>query len=165
MPFRAPLLRSAVFGGTLLLAGGCGTPGAPAACTEIGAEDGVSVVIAADRVRGVGGLTLEVCREGRCTQSEVALGPGSVAIDQGCDADGICAASASPDGTLVGFAALDLAAGEVEIRATVTAPDGRTEVLGPVRATADRVHPNGPQCPGEAHQLLLTLDGEGLSTR
>ncbi|WP_159616342.1 hypothetical protein [Arthrobacter zhaoguopingii] len=164
MPFRAPWLRSAVFGGTLLLAGGCGAPFG-AGCTAVGAVDGVSTTVAADSVRGVAALELEICREGRCTKADVALSAGTVSVDQGCDDDGICAASASPDGTLVGFAPLDLSAGEVEIRATATGRDGQTRVLAPVRATAEVVRPNGPQCPGEAHQLALTLDSEGLSTR
>ncbi len=163
MPFRAPWLRSAVFGGALLLAGGCGAPGAPIACTEIGAEDGVSVVVAAERAREVSGLSLEVCWEGRCREPELRLEAGSTTVDLGCDADGTCSGSASPDGTLVGFAPLDLPAGEVEIRAAVTGQDGHTRVLAPVRATAEVVRPNGPQCPGEARQLALTLDRNGLS--
>ncbi|MBJ2121592.1 hypothetical protein I6N91_11445 [Arthrobacter sp. MSA 4-2] len=164
MPFRAPWLRSAVFGEALLLAGGCGAPFG-AGCTAVGAVDGVSITVAADSVRGVAALELEVCREGRCTEAEVALSAGTVSVDQGCDASGICAASASPDNTLVGFAPLDLPAGEVEIRAAVTGQDGKTRELGPVRATAEVVRPNGPQCPGQAHQLALTLDSEGLSPR
>ncbi|TDK28109.1 hypothetical protein E2F48_03155 [Arthrobacter crusticola] len=163
MPFRAPWLRPAVFGGALLLTGGCGAPFG-AGCTAVGAVDGVSTTVTDDSVRGLEALELEVCREGRCTKAEVALSAGTVSVDQGCD-DGICVASASPDGTLVGFAPLDLPGGEVEIRATVTNREGQTRVLVPVRARAEVVRPNGPQCPGEAHQLALTIDSEGLSTR
>jgi hypothetical protein len=150
--------------GALLLAGGCGAPFG-VGCTAVGAVDGVSTVVAADSVGGVAVLALEVCREGRCTEAEVALSAGTVSVDQGCDADGVCAASASPDGTLVGFTPVDLSAGEVEIRATVTGRDGQTRVHAPVRATPEVVHPNGPRCPGKAHQLGLTLDSGGLSTR
>lgn len=165
MPCRAPLLRSAVLGGALLLAVGCGTPGAPIACTEIGAEDGVSVVVAAERAREVSGLALEVCWEGRCREPELRLEAGSTTVDLGCSPDGACSGSASPNGTLVGFAPLDLPEGEVEVRAAVTGPDGQVGKPDPVRATAEVVRPNGPQCPGEAHQLALTLDSEGLSPR
>lgn len=123
------------------------------------------MIVAAERARGVSGLALEVCWEGRCREPELRLEAGSTTVDLGCSPDGTCSGSASPDGTLVGFAPLDLPEGEVEVRAAVTGPDGHAGEPDSVRATAEVVRPNGPRCPGEAHQLALTLDSDGLSPR
>lgn len=159
------LRRQTVIVGVLLLASGCGQPGSGGiqACTEIGAEDGVSVTVAQQRASSVDNIDIEVCFEGRCTRPELLLHPGSTTVDQGCNSKDVCSATSIPNGTLVGFAPVpNLPEGMVEVRATITSSTGETETPQVISAPTETVYPNGPQCPGEGQQLALTLDESGL---
>lgn len=157
--------RYVTLAAVLLFVSGCGSPagnGIPA-CTEIGAPDGVSVTVAAERSSTVRRIDLQVCWEAACDNPDLVLRDGSTTTDQGCNADGLCSASSRPNGTLVGFALVpNLPAGKVEISAAITDSSGRAKILQPISARASTVYPNGEQCPGQGQQLGLTLDNSGL---
>lgn len=157
--------RYVALAAVLLFASGCGQPAGNGmqVCTEIGAVDGVSVTVAAERASTVQSIDLKVCWDAGCAAPDLVLREGSTTTDQGCDSDGLCSASSSPDGTLVGFAMVpDLPEGQVEISAAVTDRSGETRTLEPISARAETVYPNGQQCPGQGEQLGLTLDNSGL---
>ena len=85
---------------------GC-SGGAPPvrACTEIGSPAGVSVTIVREAAIARPQLTLRICQT-ECLSRDVELQPGSTTVGETCasdDPDGSCSASASPDGSLVGF--------------------------------------------------------------
>ncbi|MCG2624249.1 hypothetical protein LVY72_20370 [Arthrobacter sp. I2-34] len=166
-PARLQLAAAAV-----LWLAACGQPaGSGLACTEIAALRGLSLTVAADTAAAVRGVRLEVCQQGSCTAADPELVPGSTTSGGDCppasggsaDPDQACSATARPDGTLTGFAALPaLAAGAVEVRAVVIGRDGSRRRLEPLAAEARLVYPNGPQCPGAEPQLALVLDTAGL---
>ena len=151
----APALTAAV------LCTACAGGGAsPLACTEIGAEPGVSVTVGEDMADAIENPVLEVCIDG-CRTYQLELHPGSETVDLGCDSDepdGSCAGSARPNGTLVGFVSVDgLTAEEIGVTVISGGQYYRTA------ATPEVVYPNGRGCPGEALQLSLTLDRGALS--
>lgn len=143
---------------------GC-TP-SPVACTEIGSPAGISVVV--DRAVAAAGptpsLTLQIC-QADCVQRPVELQPGSVTVGQTCapdDPDGSCSASASPDGTLEGFADVgSLTAGEVRVSGELRTGSGVTR-LAEVTVTAADTHPNGPSCPVGGPQAIVHVTPAGL---
>lgn len=138
----------------------------PQACTEIGAVAGISLTVASSYAPEVEAVELEACWEGTCRPIAVELHPGHDIVDLGCDSalpEGSCSATATPNGTLSGFAEVqDLPEAEVQTVATVTHPDGSESATAPLTAAARMVYPNGEQCPGAAPQLGLTLDRSGL---
>ncbi|BBE23826.1 hypothetical protein MN0502_27090 [Arthrobacter sp. MN05-02] len=88
--------------------------------------------------------------------------PGSSVTAETCSPDAnSCSASSTPDGTLQGFADLDLPEQEVRVDVVLRGTDGSTD-----RHTATvlptRVYPNGEQCGGDAVQGHLVLDDAGL---
>lgn len=109
-------------------------------------------------------LRLRIC-QADCTEQTVELQPGSVTVDEDCasdDPDGSCSASASPDGTLVGFADVDpFTAGPVRISGTMRSDSGTT-TLDEVTVTAETTYPNGRDCPGEAAQASVRVTPAGL---
>jgi len=146
-----------------LMACAAGTP----ACTEIAARSGVGITVAADLAPEITGVHLIVCWSGKCVEDSVVLTPGTVPVEQDCatpvSPDAACAATLEPDGTLTGFLDIpDLPAAELEITALAsTAGSGRLERT--TTAPAELVFPNGPGCGGEAPQVSVTLDRNGLS--
>lgn len=131
------------------------------ACTEIGAPPGISITVAKDMAESIESPMLEVCTD-ECRTYDLELQPGSEAVDLGCDSggpEGSCSASMRPNGTLVGFVDIEeLPSGEVGV--TLISGDEHYSTTGKPRL----VYPNGPDCPGEALQLSLTL-GDGVLTR
>lgn len=155
--FRAaPVLTGVLC--TACVGGGTG----PLACTEIGAPPGVSVTVAENMADAIQDPVLEVCAD-ECRAYDLELRPGSETVDLGCDStepEGSCSASVRPDGTLVGFVNVDeLTAEEVGVTVISGGSYYRTA------ATPELVYPNGPDCPGEALQLSLTLDDGALTAR
>lgn len=144
-------------------ASACGAP-VSGGCTQIGSSAGVSVIVEREVV--VPGLTLSlrICQD-HCVQRRVALQPGSVSVGQTCtsdDPDGSCSASASPDGTLVGFADVaTLTAGEVRVAGELGSGTRPTE-LAEVRVRADPTYPNGRDCPSGAPQAAVRVTSSGL---
>lgn len=154
--FRAAPVYTTVVLCTACAGGGTG----PIACTEIGAEPGVSITIAENMAASMEDPVLEVCAAD-CRTYSVDLFPGTEAVDLGCDStepEGSCSASMRPDGTLVGFVRVEeLAAGEVGV--TLISGDQHYRATG----TPQLIYPNGRNCPGEALQLSVTLN-DGVLT-
>lgn len=161
-PARMGRFRAGMVVTAAALCAGCGIPGGPGMeCTAAGASDGISVTVAK-------GLTLsrpslEVCDDDACRTYELQLDPGTKSVDLGCDSDepvGSCSASASPDGTMMGFVPTEELSGQ-PVEVTLMSAEEQYAVTG----TPESVYPNGPNCPGEALQLLVTLDEGGLTVR
>ena len=92
-----------------LLVTGCQTE---AACPEIAQAPVVALTVAREYAGSVKTLRLKACQDGRCTEAELELFPGSTSVDQGCEpgsggGDRPCSATSSPDGTLTGMLMLD----------------------------------------------------------
>lgn len=134
----------------------------PVACTEIGAQSGVGVSVLRAAAPGLTGLAVRVCWADRCTDRRVELRDGYDSVDQGCDPNGVCSASASPNGTLVGFVDLpDLPAGPVRVSGTLSRGTASVS-LSEVEVAAETIYPNGVGCPGEGNQASVTVGPDGL---
>lgn len=143
----------------------CSASGPPArACTEIGSPTGVSVRVEPAVVAPGLLLSLRVC-QADCTEHRVELEPGSTTVGQSCtsgDPDGSCSASASPDGTLVGFVDVaSLTPGDVRVSGTLETPGNSTR-LAEVTLTASPTYPNGRDCPAGGPQALVRVTAGGL---
>ena len=141
---------------------GCYHYPVPAPCPAIAQATAVSVTVEREYAAQVGTLHLKACQDGVCKESGVELFPGSDSIDQGCTPDGVCSATASPNGTRIGHLMLDFLTEELMVlTATGTAPDG--SVL-PVRTLEFRprgAYPFGEHC-GRFITASVTLDATGL---
>jgi hypothetical protein len=148
---------------TAALSTGCEPYAHP--CPAIAQVTGVSVTVAADYAPAVGTLHLKACQDGGCTEADLDLRPGSASIDQGCTPDGVCSATASPDGTKVGTLMLDtITESPMAVTASGFSPD-RTAL--PARAVEFRpraTYPFGEQC-GKFIVAAVTLDSSGLRER
>lgn len=149
---------------TALLATGCQSQ---TACPAIAQAPVVALTVARDYAGSVKTLRLRACQDGRCTEADLELSPGSTTVDQGCEPgqdgnDRSCSATASPDGTLTGMLMLDPLT-ESPIEASV----GGTGVSGlplPVRTltfTPRVAYPYGAQC-GRFISAGVLLDAGGL---
>lgn len=131
-------------------------------CPAIAQASVVSVTVAAPYVPQVGTLRLKACQDGVCTENTIELHPGSVSVDQGCTPDGVCSATASPDGTMIGMLFLDsLTESPMAVTATGTSQDGSAL---PVRTLDFRPRgefPYGEQC-GRFITASVVLDAKGL---
>lgn len=172
-------LANAVLAAAAVATTGCAT--VPEACTQIAARSGVGVTVAAELAPEVTGVHLIVCWSGQCVEDSVELSPGTIAVDQGCESPGpgdtagtagaagtagpdtACSAVLEPDGTLVGFLDIpDLPAEQLEITALGSTADGGMLPERTTTAPAELVFPNGPGCGGEAPQVSVRLDRDGL---
>lgn len=131
------------------------------ACTEIGAQSGVSVSVAGGLATVTESLAVAVCLDDGCSTAEVDLQPGSSTTLETCTPDGVCSATATPDGTLVGFATVELPEEEVDADVTLRRSDGTTSVHT-FTLTPTTVYPNGKRCGGGAVQGSLVLDDDVL---
>jgi hypothetical protein len=143
----------------------CSATGSPArACTEIGSPAGLTVTVQRDAVVEAMRLTLRVC-QADCVERRVDLQPGSVTVGETCTSDvpdGSCSASASPDGTMVGFVDLPtLTAGLVRVSGELRTASGATQ-LDEVTVTAAATYPNGRDCPAGGPQAALRVTSDGL---
>nr|WP_240720961.1 hypothetical protein [Pseudarthrobacter sp. NamE2] len=142
---------------------GCGP--AAVACPAIAQATAVSVTVPEDYAPQVGSLRLKACQDGTCKEDFVELRPGSDSIDQGCTPDGVCSATASPNGTKVGMLMLDTL---TEATLTVTSSGaGRDGAPLPVHTVEFRPradYPFGEQC-GKFLSAGVTLESSGLRER
>ncbi|TLM88066.1 hypothetical protein [Pseudarthrobacter sp. NamE5] len=146
------------------LASACGPGPGAAPCPAIAQATAVAVTVAAGYAQEVHVLRLKACQDGSCTEDDVELRPGSDSVDQGCT-EGVCSATASPNGTKVGTLMLPtLTESPMSVTASGTAPDGTALPLHTVdfRPTPD--YPFGQQC-GRFLSAGVLLDGEGLHVR
>ena len=131
----------------------------------IAALSGVSVTVDRSLAPEVAALRLTVCSADNCVTRPVELAPGSDTVGGGCtgpDPDDSCSASATPNGSKVGFLEVtELAAGPVRISATASV-SGRAKRYPEVTVTAATVYPNGPNCGGSGTQAAVTLGVDGL---
>jgi hypothetical protein len=135
-------------------------PGAE--CPAIGQASVVSVTIPVSYVPRVGTLRLRSCQDGACKEDSVELRPGAVSVDQGCSPDGVCSATASPDGTLVGMLFLDsLTEAPMTVTATGTSPDGQALPVRMLEFRPRGAFPYGEQC-GRFVSASVVLDAGGL---
>lgn len=149
---------------TALLAAGCQ---AETACPAIAQAPVVALTVARDFVPSVKTVHLKACQEGRCTEADLELFPGSTTVDQGCEpgpygADRACSATSSPDGTLTGMLMIGTLS-DSPIEATSTGTDASGQPL-PVRTltfTPRASYPYGQQC-GRFSTAGVVLDAGGL---
>jgi hypothetical protein len=131
-------------------------------CPAIAQATAVSVTVARDYVPQVWTLHLKACQEGACKEAGVELFPGSASIDQGCTPEGVCSATASPDGTMVGMLMLDtLTEAPMALTATGTAPDGSALPVRTLDFRPRGAYPFGEQC-GRFVTASVQLDAAGL---
>ncbi|MGA8788988.1 MAG: hypothetical protein WB535_08575 [Paenarthrobacter sp.] len=146
--------------GTAALLPGC-YPEA-VACPAIGHIAGVSLSVAASYADQVGTLRLKACQDGTCTEKDLDLHPGAVAVDQGCTPDGVCSATSSPDGTFVGFLELPaLSEGPLEATVSGTSPSATALPTRTLTFTPKGDYPYGEQC-GRVITAAVILDADGL---
>jgi hypothetical protein len=144
------------------LASACGPGPGAAPCPAIAQATAVSVTVSANYAPQVAALHLRACQDGECSEDDVELHPGSASIDQGCTPEGVCSATASPDGTK--FASLflqTLTESPMSVTASATAPDG-----SPLPVQALDFRPRGDYQFGEQCGRFITaavlLDADGL---
>ena len=125
----------------------------------------VSVTIPADYARSVHSLHLKACQDGACKEDDVELRPGSDSIDQGCTPDGVCSATASPNGTTVGMLMLDiLTEAPMAVTASGTLADGSALPVRTLEFRPKAEYPFGVQC-GKFVSASVELDAYGLRER
>lgn len=140
---------------------GCGS--GPVACPAIAQATAVSVTVAADFAPLIGTLHMKACQDGACKEGPVELAPGSASIDQGCTPDGVCSATASPDGTKVGMLMLDtLTESAMTVTASGTGADGSALPVRTLEFRPRADYPFGEQC-GKFISASVPLDEAGLS--
>lgn len=132
------------------------------ACPDIGQASGVSVRVAASYAAQVDSLHVHACQDGTCYDSDLALVPGNVSIDLGCNSKNVCSATSSPDGTKVGFLDFSVLT-ETRVIVTVSGTSSTGTALASHTLEFEPVvaFPFGEQC----RQFLtaaVSLDNEGL---
>ncbi|MFF1832095.1 hypothetical protein [Paenarthrobacter sp. NPDC058040] len=132
------------------------------ACPAMGQVTGVSVTVAGWYSSSVGTLHLKACQEGTCTEGDLELYPGTVAVDQGCNEEGVCSATPTYDGTVRGLLELP-ALSETPMEATVsgTSPSGSALPTRTLTFTPKGNYPFGEQCQRFV-TASLRLDDVGL---
>lgn len=149
---------------TALLAAGCQPE---TACPAIAQAPVVALTVAREYTASVKKLRLKACQDGRCTEAELELFPGSTTVDQGCEPgpygdDRPCSATASPDGTLTGMLTLDpLTESPIEASVGGTGPGGLPLPVRTLTFTPRVAFPYGKQC-GRFISAGVLLDAEGL---
>ena len=150
-------------GCTALLVAGCQPV---TACPAIGQAPVVALTVAREYAGSVETLRLKACQDGRCTEAELQLFPGSTTVDQGCEpgagGDRACSATASPDGTLTGMLLLDpLTESPIEVTSGGTGPGGLPLPVRTLTFTPRVAQPYGEQC-GKFISAGVLLDADGL---
>lgn len=132
------------------------------ACPAIAQATAVAVTVTAGYSPRVATLHLRACQDGTCTEGGVELRPGSSTIDQGCNPEGSCSATASPDGTKVGSLMLAaLTESPMAVTASGTAADGSALPVRTLEFQPKAVYPFGEQC-GKFLSAGVMLDDAGL---
>lgn len=148
---------------TALLGAGCQPQ---TACPAIAQAQVVALTVAREYADSVKTLRLKACQDGRCTEADLELFPGSTTVDQGCepgpDKDRPCSATATPDGTLTGMLMLDrLTESPIEVTAGGTDAGGLPLPVRTLTFTPRVAYPYGEQC-GRFISAGVQLDAEGL---
>lgn len=146
-----------------LLAAGCQPQ---TACPAIAQAQVVALTVAREYADSVKTIRLKACQDGRCTEADLELFPGSTTVDQGCepgpDKDRPCSATATPDGTLTGMLMLDrLTESPIEVTAAATGAGGLPLPVRTLTFTPRVAYPYGEQC-GRFISAGVLLDAEGL---
>ena len=136
------------------------------ACPAVGQVSGVAVTVAAGYSPQVKTLHLKACQDGKCQEGTLHLVPGSVAVDQGCTdgsrPDGVCSATAKPDGTQRGMLELEtLADSAIDVTATGQYATGKPMPARTLRFEPRASYPFGEQC-GRFVSAAVVLDAAGL---
>ncbi|MHA7303419.1 hypothetical protein [Pseudarthrobacter sp. MDT1-22] len=134
----------------------------PEPCPAIAQATAVSVTVAREYVAHVGSLRLKACQDGVCKEAPVELFHGTASIDQGCTPDGVCSATASPDGTMIGMLMLEsLTEAPMALTATGTSPGGSALPVRTLDFRPRGAYPYGEHC-GRFVTASVILDAEGL---
>lgn len=146
-----------------LLAAGCQPQ---TACPAIAQAQVVALTVAREYADSVKTIRLKACQDGRCTEADLELFPGSTTVDQGCepgpDKDRPCSATATPDGTLTGMLMLDrLTESPIEVTAGGTDAGGLPLPVRTLTFTPRVAYPYGEQC-GRFISAGVLLDADGL---
>ncbi|MFI2565500.1 hypothetical protein [Paenarthrobacter sp. NPDC018779] len=146
--------------GAAVLLGSCSL--GPVACPAVGQVTGLSVTVAASYAESVEMLHVKACQDGVCTERDLELNPGTVAVDQGCNEAGVCSATPTFDGTVRGLLELP-ALSETPMDATMTgtSPSGTALPVRTLTFTPKGSYPFGEQCQ-RFITASLVLDAEGL---
>ncbi|WP_457947657.1 hypothetical protein ACTAQI_17935 [Pseudarthrobacter sp. alpha12b] len=135
---------------------------AGSACPAITQATAVAVTVTAGYSPRVATLHLRACQDGTCAEDGVELRPGSSSIGQGCNTEGACSATASPDGTKVGTLMLAaLTESPMTVTASGTAPDGTALPVLTLELQPKVLYPFGEQC-GKVLSAAVVLDDAGL---
>ncbi|MDI3193943.1 hypothetical protein QK290_06090 [Pseudarthrobacter sp. AL07] len=147
---------------TAVLTSGCYYYPAPTPCPMIAQASAVSVTVAREYVPQVGSLRLKACQDGVCKEAGVELFTGTASIDQGCTPEGVCSATASPDGTMIGMLMLEsLTEAPMALTATAAAPDGSALPVHTLNFRPRGAYPYGEHC-GKFVTAAVILDAQGL---
>ncbi|MDT0169089.1 hypothetical protein [Pseudarthrobacter sp. BRE9] len=139
---------------------GCGF--AASACPAIAQATAVSVTVTAAYSPEVGALHARACQDGTCKEADVELRPGSTSVDSGCNPEGSCSATASPDGTKVGALMLEaLTESPMTVTVSGTGPEGTALPVRSMEFQPQAAYPFGEQC-GKVVSASVTLDDAGL---
>lgn len=152
---------------TALLTAACSPQ--EAGCPAIAAVPAVSVTVDRGYVPQVRSLHLKACQDGTCTEGPLDLQPGSVSVGEECNhdagPDGVCSATASPDGTVHGMLLLEqLTESPVDVTLTGAGSDGAPLPVRSLTITPHVSTPYGEQC-GRFISASATLNADGLSSR
>ena len=147
---------------TAVLTSGCYYYPVPTPCPMIAQASAVSVTVAREYVPQVGSLRLKACQDGVCKEAGVELFPGTASIDQGCTPDGVCSATASPDGTMIGMLMLEsLTEAPMALTASGISPGGSPLPVRTLNFRPRGAYPYGEQC-GRFVTASVILDAQGL---
>jgi hypothetical protein len=140
----------------------------PVACTDIGSDPGIAVVVGSELAPTLSRLTLDVCAGVNCRTVPVVLSPGSTTRGDDCPStspDSACSATVVPDGTLTGFAKVTgLPTATLQVGATAII-DGAQRRFDRIGVTATATYPNGNQCPAGGNQASVEVRESGLVGR
>lgn len=156
---RKPFLLAEILAAGAILSA-CGL--SATACPAIAQATAVSITVSANYAPQVGVLHFRACQDGRCTEADIDLRPGSASIDQGCTPEGACSATASPDGTKVGALKLEaLTESPMTVSTSGTTPEGTALPVRTLELRPRAMYPFGEQC-GRVLSAAVTLDADGL---
>lgn len=132
------------------------------ACPAIAQATAVSITVTAGYSPKVGALHVRACQDGTCKPGDVELRPGSTSVDSGCNSEGACSATASPDGTKVGVLMLDaLTESPMAVTVSAAAPDGTALPVRSLEFSPQAAYPFGEQC-GRVLSASVIMDDAGL---
>jgi hypothetical protein len=147
-------------GATAVLTSGCHFYEQP--CPAIAQAPAVHLTVESSYVPFVQGLHLKACQDGVCKEAAVELFPGTASIDQGCTPDGVCSATASPDGTMIGMLMLEsLTEAPMALTASGISPGGSALPVRTLNFRPRGAYPYGEQC-GRFVTASVILDAQGL---